>query len=220
MPLHGGAPQPPAPSGPRGRTGIIVAVVAAVVLITGGIAAWWLLGSEESPRDDAAAHGLSAPKVVKSAATELLYDKNATEQLYPVAKQDASKYPEFKGLTQVDSVYVPKDAPDGRLAVHTAAGPVSDPARRIEAAFAPNRMATEPKTFRLPSGGARDGLLRCGVAAGDGDYLPLCVWADNSSVGEVLLLGEAPNSLKKVDLDAYAQRAGDLYRAMRGGSAG
>ncbi|MFG2893086.1 hypothetical protein [Streptomyces sp. NPDC048248] len=220
MPLHGSAPQPPAPGGPRGRPGIIVAVVAVVVLITGGLVAWWLLGSEESPRDGAAARGLSAPKVVKSAATDLLYDKNATQQLYPAAKQDASKYPEFKGLTQVDSVYVPKDAPADRLAVHTAAGAVSDPAQRIEAAFGPNRMAAGPKTFSLPSAEARDGLLRCGVVAGDGDYLPLCVWADSGSVGEVLPLGEAPTSLRKVDLNAFAHRAGDFYRAMRGGSAG
>ncbi|MGP4002265.1 hypothetical protein [Streptomyces sp. 8N706] len=163
---------------------------------------------------------LSTPKVVKSTPADLSYDAKATEQMFPPEKRNPSSYPEFTGLAQVDSVYHPKTNRAVILGVHTGAGKVSDPAQRVEAAFSPNQMAVEPKDFDLQGPASEGAVLRCGVTKGGGVYVPLCVWADRTSVGDVLGLGDAASpSLKKVDVKRLAQQASDLRKAMRSGSA-
>ncbi|MFJ8670515.1 hypothetical protein [Streptomyces sp. NPDC093589] len=218
LPAYGGgfSPQPPAP--PKRRSGLILAAVAvAVALLAGaGYLAWSQLGAKA---DSAASGGLSTPASVKSASGALRYDKEATARMYPASKRDAADYPELKGLTQTDSVYVPTGGSAGPLAVHTGAGSVSDPAQRVKDAFAPNTMSKEPKDFALKDPGAPGSLLRCGVVTAGGDHIGLCVWADSTSVGDVIPVGEPAASPAKVDLDALARRARDLRKAMRGGSA-
>ncbi|WP_432143758.1 hypothetical protein [Streptomyces sp. bgisy084] len=164
---------------------------------------------------------LTTPKVVKSGPAELRYDAKATAQMYPPEKRKPALYPELKGLIQTDAVYRPQNRPSVTLGVHTGAGAVSDPAQRVTAAFGPNSMAVAPKDFDLQDPDAKGAVLRCGVAEGGGDYVPLCVWADSTSVGDVLGVGEASTrSLKKIDLKTLAQQTRDLRKAMRGGSAG
>ncbi|WP_406481888.1 hypothetical protein [Streptomyces platensis] len=165
--------------------------------------------------------GLATPKVVKSGPAALRYDAKATAAMYPPEKRKPALYPELKGLTQTDSVYLPQNPPSVTLGVHTGAGVVSDPAQRVKAAFGPNKMAVAPKDFDLQDPDAKGAVLRCGVADGGGDYIPLCVWADSTSVGDVTGLdGATSRSLKKIDLKTLAQQTSDLRKAMQGGSAG
>ncbi|MCX4635563.1 hypothetical protein QT196_34460 [Streptomyces sp. P9-2B-2] len=165
--------------------------------------------------------GLATPKVVKSGPAALRYDAKATAAMYPPEKRKPALYPELKGLTQTDSVYLPQNQPSVTLGVHTGAGVVSDPAQRVKAAFGPNKMAVAPKDFALRDPDAKGAVLRCGVADGGGDYIPLCVWADSTSVGDVTGLdGAVSRSLKKIDLKTLAQQTSDLRKAMQGGSAG
>lgn len=159
--------------------------------------------------------------MVKSGPAELRYDAKATAQMYPPEKRKPALYPELTGLTQTDSVYLPQDKPSVTLGVHTGAGAVSDPAQRVKAAFGPNEMAVAPKDFDLQDPDAKGAVLRCGVADGGDNYVPLCVWADSTSVGDVTGVGGAASrSLKKIDLKTLAQQTSDLRKAMQGGSAG
>ncbi|MEU9112194.1 hypothetical protein AB0D04_10440 [Streptomyces sp. NPDC048483] len=164
---------------------------------------------------------LTTPKVVKSTPVELRYDAKATAQMYPPEKRNPSLYPEFKGLAQTDSAYHPKNNDSVMLGVHTGAGTVSSPAQRVTAAFGPNEMAVAPKNFALQDPDAKGAILRCGISKSDGVYIPICIWADSTSVGDVLGVGDAASrSLKKVDLKTLAQQTSDLRKAMRSGSAG
>ncbi|MEU5210157.1 hypothetical protein [Streptomyces sp. NPDC020742] len=227
LPHPGGvgfAPQPPAP--PTRRTGLIVAVVLVVVVLLagGGFLVWSMLGgggNTEAGGNTSTAGTLPTPMVVKSTPVDLRYDAKATALKYPPEKRNPATYPEFKGLTQVDSVYHPKNNDGVILGVHTATGTVSDPAQRVQTAFAPNDMAVAPKDFSLHDPAAKGAVLRCGISQGDGFYVPLCVWADSTSVGDVTGVGDASSrSLEKIDLKALAQQASDLRKAMRSGSAG
>ncbi|MGY5126970.1 hypothetical protein [Streptomyces nigrescens] len=238
LPGHEGgahfAPQPPPPPPHERRTGLILtaALVAVVLLVGGGFLAWSKLGGgddTEARQGQGQGQGkntpkgaeLATPKVVKSTPAELRYDAEATAQMYPPEKRDPSSYPELKGLAQVDSVYHPTNNPSVMLGVHTGAGTVSNPAQRVAAAFAPNAMAVAPKDFGLQDPDAKGAVLRCGISKGDGVYIPLCVWADSTSVGDVVGVGDASSSsLKKVDLKTLAQQTSDLRKAMRSGSAG
>ncbi|MGW2416616.1 hypothetical protein ACWCV5_31240 [Streptomyces tubercidicus] len=231
-------PQPPPLPPQRSRTGLILTVVLVVVvlLVGGGFLAFSMLGGGDEDTEAKQGQGQSqgsgqdqgkegataaVPKVVKSTAGELRYDAQATADLYPPEKRNPASYPELKGLAQVDSVYYPQDNRSVNLAVHTGSGTVSDPAQRVAAAFAPNAMAGKPKDFDLQDPTAKGAVLRCGISKGKGEYIPLCVWADRTSVGDVLGLGEATSpSLKKVDLKTLAQQTVDLRKAMRGGSGG
>ncbi|WP_330479196.1 hypothetical protein OG301_33525 [Streptomyces platensis] len=249
LPGQGGGPGF-APPPPRRRTGLILTIVlvAVVLLAGGGCLAWSQLGggddtearqgqeqsqgggqsqeqgqqqgqSQDQGEDNS--KGMTTPKVVKSGPAELRYDAKATAQMYPPEKRKPALYPELKGLTQTDSVYLPQDRPSVTLGVHTGAGVVSDPAQRVEAAFGPNEMAVAPKDFDLQDPDAKGAVLRCGVADGGDNYVALCVWADSTSVGDVTGVGGAASrSLKKVDLKTLAQQTSDLRKAMQGGSAG
>ncbi|GAO10290.1 hypothetical protein NCG97_05050 [Streptomyces lydicamycinicus] len=178
-------------------------------------------GQSQGQGDGEKPKGLTTPKVVKSGSAELRYDAKTTAQMYPPEKRKPELYPEMKGLTQTDAVYRPQDKPSVTLGVHTGTGTVSDPAQRVKAAFGPNSMAVAPKDFALQDPDAKGAVLRCGVAQGGGNYVPLCVWADSTSVGDVVGVGTASTpSLKKIDLKTLAQQTSDLRKAMRGGSAG
>ncbi|MGY4974617.1 hypothetical protein [Streptomyces sp. NEAU-S7GS2] len=240
------APQPPPPPPQKGRTGLILTVVlvAVVLLAGGGFLAWSMLGggndtearqgqgqSQRQSQSQGQSQGqgentpegakLAIPEVVKSTPAELRYDAKATAQMYPPAKRDPSSYPELKGLAQVDSVYHPENNPSVILGVHTGGGTVSNAAQRVQEAFAPNEMAVAPKDFDLQDPDAKGAVLRCGISKGGGAYIPLCVWADSTSVGDVIGVGDASSSsLKKVDLKTLAQQTSDLRKAMRSGSAG
>ncbi|MEU8912137.1 hypothetical protein [Streptomyces nigrescens] len=230
------APQSPPPPPQKRRTGLILTVVlvAVVLLAGGGFLAWSMLGGgddTEARQGQGQSQGqgentpdgakLPIPKVVKSTPAELRYDAKATAQMYPPAKRDPASYPEFKDLAQADSVYHPKNNPSVTLGVHTGGGTVSNPAQRVRAAFAPNEMAVAPKDFDLQDPDAKGAVLRCGISKGGGAYIPLCVWADSTSVGDVIGVGDASSSsLKKVDLKTLAQQTSDLRKAMRSGSAG
>ncbi|MEU8684485.1 hypothetical protein [Streptomyces sp. NPDC048611] len=241
LPGQGGgagfAPPPPPPRKPR--TGLIVTVVLVVVVLLagGGFLVWSQLGGGDdaearqgqgqSQGEGGAGQGTpqgekpAAPKVVKSAGTELRYDAELTKMMYTPDKLAPAKYPELKGLTRTDRVYRPANNPSVNLGVHTGAGTVSDPAQRVRAAFAPNDMAVAPKDFDVQDAGAKGAILRCGISQGDGFYIPLCVWADSTSVVDVIGVGDATTrSLKKVDLKTLAQQTRDLRKAMHGGSAG
>ncbi|WP_327223529.1 hypothetical protein OG229_05545 [Streptomyces platensis] len=249
LPGQGGGPGF-APPPPRRRTGLILTIVlvAVVLLAGGGCLAWSQLGggddtearqgqeqsqgggqsqeqgqqqgqSQDQGEDNS--KGMTTPKVVKSGPAELRYDAKATAQMYPPEKRKPALYPELTGLTQTDSVYLPQDRPSVTLGVHTGAGVVSDPAQRVKAAFGPNEMAVAPKDFDLQDPDAKGAVLRCGVADGGDNYVPLCVWADSTSVGDVTGVGGAASrSLKKIDLKTLAQQTSDLRKAMQGGSAG
>ncbi|MFI1496532.1 hypothetical protein [Streptomyces platensis] len=251
LPGQGGGPSfaPPPPPPPRRRTGLILTVVlvAVVLLAGGGYLAWSQLGGgddtearkgqeqsqggeqnqeqgqsqgQSQGEGENNSKGLPTPKVVKSGSAELRYDAKTTAQMYPPEKRKPALYPELKGLTQTDAVYLPQNQPSVTLGVHTGAGTVSDPAQRVKAAFGPNSMAVAPKDFDLQDPDAKGAVLRCGVAQG-GDYVPLCVWADSTSVGDVVGVGGASSrSLKKIDLKTLAQQTSDLRKAMRSGSAG
>ncbi|MEU8785848.1 hypothetical protein [Streptomyces sp. NPDC048637] len=211
-----------------------VALIVVVLLAGGGFLAWSQLGgggetearqgqgqSQEREQGQSQGQGQNVPEVVKSTPAELRYDAKATAQMYPPEKRDPSSYPELKGLAQTDSVYYPKDNRSVTLGVHTGAGTVSNPEQRVAAAFAPNAMAVAPKDFDLQEPDAEGAVLRCGISKGDGVYIPLCVWADSTSVGDVVGVGDATSrSLKKVDLKTLAQQTSDLRKAMRGDSAG
>ncbi|MEU3992054.1 hypothetical protein AB0F24_27500 [Streptomyces platensis] len=247
LPGQGGGPGF-APPPPRRRTGLILTIVlvAVVLLAGGGCLAWSQLGggddtearqgqgqsqgggqsqeqgqSQGQDQGENDSKGLTTPKVVKSGPAELRYDAKATAQMYPPEKRKPALYPELTGLTQTDSVYLPQDKPSVTLGVHTGAGVVSDPAQRVKAAFGPNEMAVAPKDFDLQDPDAKGAVLRCGVADGGDNYVPLCVWADSTSVGDVTGVGGAASrSLKKIDLKTLAQQTSDLRKAMQGGSAG
>ncbi|MDT0460293.1 hypothetical protein RM550_31995 [Streptomyces sp. DSM 41527] len=245
----GFAPQPPPP--PRKpRTGLILTVVLVVVVLLagGGFLVWSQLGggddtetrkgqdqSQESrqgkgqgqSQDEGPGEGTpqgkkpATPKSVKSGSAELRYDAKATARMFPPEKRNPASYPELKGLAPTDAVYRPQNDPSVMLSVHTGVGMVSDPAQRVRVAFAPNEMAVAAKDFDLQDAGAEGAVLRCGISKGDGVYIPLCVWADSTSVGDVIGLGDATTrSLKKVDLKTLAQQTRDLRKAMRGGSVG
>ncbi|MFI5525800.1 hypothetical protein [Streptomyces platensis] len=236
LPGQGGGPgfAPPPPPPPRRRTGLILTVVlvAVVLLAGGGYLAWSQLGGgddtearkgqgQSQGEGESNSKGLPTPKVVKSGPGELRYDAKATAQMYPPEKRKPALYPELKGLAQTDAVYLPQNQPSVTLGVHTGAGTVSDPAQRVTAAFGPNSMAVAPKDFDLQDPDAKGAVLRCGVAQGGGDYIPLCVWADRTSVGDVTGVGGASSrSLKKIDLKTLAQQTSDLRKAMHGGAAG
>ncbi|MFE1172333.1 hypothetical protein [Streptomyces sp. NPDC058773] len=239
-PAGGAGFAPPPPPPPRQRTGLILTVVLAVVVLLagGGYLLWSQLGggddtearqgqqqSQEGEqgqgRNGSKGAALAIPKVVKSAPAELRYDAKSTSQMFPPEKRKPASFPELKGLAQADSVYHPGNNPEVMLTVHTGGGTVADPAQRVVAALAPNQMAVGPKDFGLQDPGAKGGVLRCGISKGDGIYIPLCVWADSTSVGDVVGVGDASSpSLKKVDLKTLAQQTRDLRKAMQGGSAG
>ncbi|MFE3881405.1 hypothetical protein ACFXPQ_00485 [Streptomyces lydicus] len=163
----------------------------------------------------------AAPKAVKSGSAELRYDAKATARMFPPEKRNPASYPELKGLAPTDAVYRPQNNPSVMLSVHTGLGTVSDPAQWVRTAFAPNEMAVAAKDFDIQDAGAKGAVLRCGISQGDGVYIPLCVWADSTSVGDVIGLGDATtHSLKKADLKTFAQQTRDLRKAMLGGSAG
>lgn len=232
------APQPPTP--PRRRTALITTVALAVVtvLIGGGYLAWSKLsdgenaeakdkqrqkqGQSQGRASDRAGEQRqpgprqsSIPELVKSAPDDLLYDAKATAAMFPASKRNPASYPEFKNLTQIDSIYRPKTNWSIILGVHVATGKVSDPAQRIETAFSPNEMAIKPKDYTLKGTGAGKAVLRCGVVKDDTTHVPMCVWADNTTVGDVLGLGTATSpTLQQVDLDTLAQQTNDLRNAI------
>lgn len=157
---------------------------------------------------------MAIPEVVKSTpASNFATTRRPPRRCTHAAKRDPSSYPELKGLAQADSVYHPKNNPSVILGVHTGGGTVSNAAQRVQEAFAPNEMAVAPKDFDLQDPDAKGAVLRCGISKGGGSYIPLCVWADSTSVGDVVGVGDASSSsLKKVDLKTLLSRRATCAR--------
>ncbi|KQV05444.1 MULTISPECIES: hypothetical protein [unclassified Kitasatospora] len=230
-----GAPQPPYGQQPYGQqfggpgepkkssAGLVIGlVIGALVLVGGGIGVW-ALTSSDSPGGGSSSAGNSTLGKYKLAAPATL----------PGGYTQKSTKPESAGALGTGGIaydggisasYLKgKDATD-TIAIGGSWGKFSDPAAVIKAgterfATGANAGADEKVTWKTPlaSVDAKDekdpgGKLSCGVASMGTMDVPLCVWANHSTVGTVAFIKV---SLTGKTTPVSLTQAADQARAIR-----
>ncbi|MGK4583306.1 hypothetical protein [Kitasatospora sp. HPMI-4] len=199
QPPYGAPPQQfgyqqPAPQ-KKSNTGLIVGlVIGAVVLVGGGLGAYALMGGKNSGGGGGllSGGGSSAEGRYKLSAPASLpggyIQKSATD-----APADPSKSPQ--GFSSVDgamfAMYNKEGSATDMISVGGSWGKIPDPAAVITATSS-QMTSTGKMTWKTPltevdakDGKDTGGKLSCGVLSSSGVEVPVCVWANHSTLGSV-----------------------------------
>ncbi len=225
-----GMPQPP-PGGKKNTTVIVVAIVAAVAVIGGGV--FFLTsgggdetgpGSDPDTRYEVAFPKRSGELVRVETMDESVFSDEGLEQ---IGAQDmrptSSRY--IQGLTrqEYDELESPEDL-SGRTATSVLAtalsGEVEDPSKAVNDTFAlladewAGEMVGEPQEVN-PDGLEGDTVMKCQFGESEDYYgetiqVPLCVWADYSTIGGGQFGREDGERSLDVTIDEAAQTTADL----------
>ncbi|MGW1722904.1 hypothetical protein ACWCQK_08245 [Streptomyces sp. NPDC002306] len=233
-----GVPQPPAPGGGKKKTAIILGAVAAVAAIA--VVAYFVIGGGGGGSDiaDDGAHKLTTPATVLSGE----YKKSDDADSGGFDESDV-KDAEKHGVKNAKDVHAGYTAGDesNPLAMKMinfmgVYGEIDDPEAVVDGMFAEmKKSANEDKDGELvgspkaytPSG--LDGaVLKCqetkvkddessGAAAGPSSIsMPVCIWADHSTLGVVIHIDMADAMAgKPADLTATADLTTKLRKEVR-----
>ncbi|RSS47617.1 hypothetical protein EF912_26405, partial [Streptomyces sp. WAC07061] len=227
---------PPAPAPPKkSKAGPVIAAVVAVAVIAGG--AWWFLGSGGSVSDATKGYKLVAPQSVGEFQKDPKYiEKPTTEK----DKQEAEAAG-IKNPTQVGMDYFSGDQknPLTLKGVNFAGvyGEVADPEKTVDGFFAKAQLqlAKDGKSDvqligspkEISPDGFEDAVMKCQevkITSKDPNTkgpkeatLPVCIWADYSTVARVTASDVAALLTGKpgYTLEQNAELAAKLYKTAR-----
>ncbi|NGO79699.1 hypothetical protein G6045_29185 [Streptomyces sp. YC504] len=197
---YGQVPPPPPVGGNGKKIGIIVGAVVALAAIGGGV--WWFMGGSGADVADDGPHKLTAPESVLDG--KFAKQDGGGGTFSGDDTKDAEKWG-VKNPKDVDAEYqAGKDFNQENLAFAGVYGEIEDPESVVDKAFAQMKAeaAKEPEKGELvgsPKSFNRDGAaMKCQEAKfknpdGDGTAkggpkefsLPICIWADYSTVAMV-----------------------------------
>ncbi|MEO3755137.1 hypothetical protein [Streptomyces sp. B6B3] len=232
---YGMPPQPPPPpAGKKNTTVIVVAVVAALAIIGGGVFFLTSGGGDESGpgSDPDTRYEIAFPKrsgelVRVETMNESVFSDEGLEQ---IGAQDmrptSSRY--ISGLTERE--YDELESPEGlngrpatSILATALSGEVEDPAKAVDDTFAlladewSGEMVGEPQEVN-PDGLEGDTVMKCQLGESEDYYgetiqVPLCVWADYSTIGGGQFGREDGERSLEVPIDEAAQTTADLRTA-------
>ncbi|MFE6890731.1 hypothetical protein [Streptomyces sp. NPDC057694] len=225
-------PQPPAGGGGGKKVGLIIGAVAVVAAI--GVGAYFVIGGSgsgsQSVSDDGA-HKLSTPATV---LTEYKKDASTTGGFSSSDMQDAEK-DGLKNGTPVNASYKAGEASDplnGKmLQFQGAYGEIDDPGKLVTGMFDKGALGSsgDGKTSLVGSPtdySTDDYVMKCqelktdgsaaGSTAGKDVHMPVCIWADNSTVALVIPITLSDMmSGKTADLKSAADITAKLRKEVR-----
>ncbi|WP_330330386.1 hypothetical protein OHS33_12030 [Streptomyces sp. NBC_00536] len=192
---------PPPPSKTKRALWVVVGVLATAAGLVGGRLAMNALLAEDGPVD------AGRYKLVPPASFEGLTLQDSGPRVDAIKEGQGAPKP---GTTPVAVVYADQ-AGTAQLVVSGTAGRFTDddPGAAVTAGMRAMGIKDGVVTTHeagTPAGGA----LRCGTLPIQGGTLPMCMWADHSSLVTVTV----PIENKPVTLDALAARAKALREAM------
>ncbi|WP_405679949.1 hypothetical protein OG239_17085 [Streptomyces sp. NBC_00868] len=198
-------PVPPAP--PKSKralktVGTVLGIAAGVVI--GKLAVAALLGGTDGPAD------AGRYKLVPPATFQSLSLQDSGPRVDAIKQGQNQSGPAKPGTTRVAVVYADQ-AGTAQLVVSGAAGSFHDKDPGAELTNALKGMGLkEAEITTHEAGNPAGGAMRCGTVVIAEGSMPMCMWADHSSLVTVTV----PIENKPVTIDALAARARELRAVM------